>query len=43
MLNDRLPQAELYRLFAKITYQILNRDGFPVSGGERSELGYYKK
>ena len=38
MSNDRLPQAELYRLFAKITYQILNRDGFSVSGGERSEF-----
>jgi len=36
--NESLPQAELYRLFVKITYQILNRDGFPVSGGERSEF-----
>ena len=38
MDNESLPQAELYRLFAKITYQILNRDGFLVSGGERSEF-----
>ena len=36
--NESLTQAELYRLFVKITYQILNRDGFPVSGGERSEF-----
>jgi len=36
--NESLPQAELYRLFVRITYQILNRDGFPVSGGERSEF-----
>jgi hypothetical protein len=33
-----IPQAELYRLFVKISYSILNRDGFPVSGGERSEF-----
>lgn len=38
MSNDSLSQAELYRLFVKITYQILNRDGFQVSGGERSEF-----
>jgi len=36
--NESLPQADLYKLFAKITYQILNRDGFPVSGGKRSEF-----
>jgi len=33
-----IPQAEMYRLFVKITYRILNRDGYPVSGGERSEF-----
>ncbi len=33
-----LPRSELYRLFAKIEYKILNRDGFEVSGGERSEF-----
>ena len=38
MENENLPQAELYRYFAKITYQILNRDGFQVSGGEKSEF-----
>jgi hypothetical protein len=30
--------AEMYRLFVKISYRILNRDGYPVSGGERSEF-----
>ena len=30
--------SELYKLFVKITYRIVNRDGFEVSGGERSEF-----
>jgi Fe-S cluster assembly ATPase SufC len=38
LANDALTRSELYRLFAKITYRILNRDGFEVSGGERSEF-----
>ncbi|MBN4056930.1 phosphotransferase [bacterium AH-315-J21] len=36
--NDDLTRSELYRLFVKITYKILNKDGFEVSGGERSEF-----
>lgn len=36
--NNALAPAILYKLFAKITYQILNKDGFEVSGGERSEF-----
>jgi Fe-S cluster assembly ATPase SufC len=36
--KEELSQAELHRLFAKITYRILNADGFEVSGGERSEF-----
>ena len=36
--NDALTKSELYKLFAKITYQIMNKDGFEVSGGERSEF-----
>lgn len=36
--NDALTQSELYKLFAKISYQIMNKDGFAVSGGERSEF-----
>jgi len=38
LLNDALTRSELYKLFSKITYRILNRDGFEVSGGERSEF-----
>lgn len=38
MSDDNLVRSELYRLFAKIEYRILNRDGFEVSGGERSEF-----
>jgi hypothetical protein len=36
--NDALTRSELYKLFAKITYRIMNKDGFEVSGGERSEF-----
>lgn len=36
--NDILPRAQLYKLFIKIGYRILNEDGFEVSGGERSEF-----
>jgi hypothetical protein len=36
--DGNLARSELYKLFAKIEYKILNRDGFEVSGGERSEF-----
>lgn len=36
--NDGLTPSELYKLFVKISYRILNKDGFEVSGGERSEF-----
>jgi hypothetical protein len=35
---DGLEEADYYKYFVKINYQILNQDGFPVSGGERSEF-----
>jgi hypothetical protein len=35
--DDQIPRGDLYKLFVKIEYKILNRDGFEVSGGERSE------
>ncbi len=35
---EDLSRSELYELFTKITYKILNADGFEVSGGERSEF-----
>ena len=38
MQNDGLPPADFYKLFAKISYRILNKDGHEVSGGERSEF-----
>lgn len=33
-----IPQAEIHKYFCKVTYCILNKDGFEVSGGERSEF-----
>jgi len=38
MENESLTPSELYKLFTKISYRILNRDGYEVSGGERSEF-----
>ena len=38
MKNDSLPTGELYKLFVKISYRVLNKDGHEVSGGERSEF-----
>jgi hypothetical protein len=36
--DERLARAELYKLFTKISYRILNKDGYEISGGERSEF-----
>lgn len=33
-----IPKSEWYKFFVKVEYEVLNRDGFPVSGGERSEF-----
>lgn len=38
LANDTIPRSNLYKLFVKIHYRILNEDGFEVSGGERSEF-----
>lgn len=38
LANESLTRSEFYKLFAKISYRILNKDGFEVSGGERSEF-----
>ena len=35
--NESLTRSELYKLFVKISYKIVNSDGAEVSGGERSE------
>ncbi|NQY81453.1 MAG: histidinol phosphatase [Candidatus Caenarcaniphilales bacterium] len=34
---EGLEVVELYKYFVRLNYEILNSDGFPVSGGERSE------
>lgn len=36
--NEMLTPSEFYKYFACIEYEILNKDGFKVSGGERSEF-----
>ena len=38
LANESLTRSELYKLFVNIRYRILNKDGFEVSGGERSEF-----
>lgn len=38
MKNEGLPTADLYKLFVKVSYRVLNKDGHEVSGGERSEF-----
>lgn len=38
MQKEGLPSADYYKLFVKISYRILNKDGHEVSGGERSEF-----
>lgn len=38
LANETLAQSDLYKLFVKIGYKILNKDGYEVSGGERSEF-----
>lgn len=36
--HDKLESADIHRLFVKIKYRIINKDGTDVSGGERSEF-----
>jgi len=38
MQIEGLPSGDYYRLFVKVDYRILNKDGYEVSGGERSEF-----
>lgn len=38
MQIEGLPSADYYKLFVKVSYRILNKDGYEVSGGERSEF-----
>ena len=36
--HEKLDGSDIHRLFVKITYRIVNKDGSDVSGGERSEF-----
>jgi ABC-type lipopolysaccharide export system ATPase subunit len=36
--HEKLNGSDIHRLFVKITYRIVNKDGSDVSGGERSEF-----
>jgi Fe-S cluster assembly ATPase SufC len=36
--KESLPETELYKYFVDIDYDTLNKDGYRVSGGERSEF-----
>lgn len=36
--NEAFTPSEFYKYFACVEYEILNKDGFKVSGGERSEF-----
>lgn len=38
MSNESLTPSEFYKYFVKIDYKVLNKDGYKVSGGERSEF-----
>ncbi len=38
MSNESLTPSEFYKYFVKIDYKVLNKDGYEVSGGERSEF-----
>jgi hypothetical protein len=38
MDHDKLEESDVHKLFVKISYRILNREGSDVSGGERSEF-----
>jgi ABC-type phosphate transport system ATPase subunit len=38
LADEGLPRSELYKLFSKMTYRVLNKDGYEVSGSERSEF-----
>lgn len=37
MTKPEIAEADLHRFFVRISYEILNKDGYSVSGGERSE------
>ncbi|CAD5902355.1 Histidinol-phosphatase [Carnobacterium maltaromaticum] len=40
---DSIPAADYFKYFVNIEFQILNKHGFPVSGGERAEFNFLSK
>lgn len=42
-LIEGLEEADYYKYFVKVEYKILNKDGYKVSGGERSEFNLLQK
>ncbi|WP_337170193.1 hypothetical protein [Gemmatimonas aurantiaca] len=38
LAKSELADSEHYRFFVRIVYEILNKDGYQISGGERSEF-----
>lgn len=40
---DDLPETQYYRYFVNVNYRILNKHGYEVSGGERSEFNLLDK
>ncbi len=37
-IDNRVPESDYHKYFVNIDYKILNKDGFPASGGQRSEF-----
>ena len=37
-IDERVPAADYHKYFVNIEYRILNKDGLPASGGQRSEF-----
>lgn len=43
LIDAGIDSSKLHKLFVGIQYKILNENGFPVSGGERSEFLFLQK
>ena len=41
--KEGISETDYYKYFAKVDYQILNKYGFPLSGGERAEFNLLKE
>lgn len=40
--KPHIPKDQIYKYFVRINYQVLNANGYPVSGGERAEFNLEK-